>query len=80
MYSIVMRPEPIPPRVDLWSGRGRVLDLAESKGKGGKVSDGAANVHDPLLDSGKELKLLTLRKLVNEVVIRLMAATLAQNV
>ena len=72
------RPEPIPPRVDLQTGTIRVLDLAEFKGKGGKVAGGAATVLDLPLEPGKELKSLTVRTLANEVVIGLMSVTLVR--
>lgn len=73
------RPEPIPPRVDLRSGLVRVLEPSEFKGKGGKVPGGAATVLDLPLRADKELKSLTVRTLANEVVIGLMAATLARD-
>jgi hypothetical protein len=72
------RPEPIPPRVDLKTGKVRILDLAEFKGKGGIVPGGAATVLDLPLDKSKELKSLTVRALANEVVIGLMSATLVR--
>jgi len=40
------RDESIPPRLDLRTGRIRILDVASFKGKGGKVSGGAATVLD----------------------------------
>jgi hypothetical protein len=70
------RPEPIPMRVDLKTGEIRVLDIAAFKGRGGSVPGGAATVLDLPLESGKELKSLTVRALANEAVIGLMAATL----
>jgi hypothetical protein len=70
------RPEPVPPRVDLKTGNVRLVNVNEFKGKGGVVPGGAATVLDLPLDPGKELKLLTVRALANEVVIGLMAATL----
>jgi hypothetical protein len=70
------RPEPLPPRVDLKTGKIRILDMASFKGKGGKVSGGAATVLELPLNSGKELKSLTVRSLANEVVIGLMGLTL----
>jgi hypothetical protein len=73
------RPEPIPPRVDLRTGMVRVLDVATFKGKGGTVRGGAATVLDLPLQPEKELKSLTVRTLANEVVIGLMAVTLARN-
>lgn len=72
------RPEPIPPRVDLRSGTVRVLDVSEFKGRGGKVPGGAGLVLDLPLRADKELKSLTVRTLANEVVIGLLAATLAR--
>ena len=73
------RPEPIPPRLDLKTGTIRVLDVAEFKGRGGRISGGAATVLDVPLDPAKELKSLTVRALANEVVIGLMSVTLARN-
>lgn len=73
------RNEPIPPRVNLKTGSVRVLDLANFKGKGGKIPGGAATVLDLPLDANKELKSLTVRVLANEVVIGLMSATLVRN-
>jgi len=73
------RPEPIPPRVDLGTGEERTLDLQTFKGRGGKLrSGGAATVLDMPLNSGKELKSLTVRTLANDVVVGLMAATLVR--
>ena len=87
------RPEPIPPRVDLKTGKVRLQAVAEvknhgikaagaerleSKGYGGKVDGGAATVLELPLDQAKELKSLTVRALANEVVIGLMSATLAR--
>ena len=73
------RPGPIPPRVNLRTGAVRLLDVNEFKGKGGAVPGGAATVLDLPLQPGKELKSLTVRALANEVVIGLMAVTLARN-
>ena len=72
------RPEPISPRVDLKTGAVRTFDLAEFKGKGGKILGGAATVLDLPLDRGRELKSLKVRTLANEVVIGLMGVTLAR--
>lgn len=72
------RPEPIPPRVDLKTGKVRVLDAEAFKGLGGPVPGGAASVLDLPLNPKKQLKSLTVRALANEVVIGLMAATLAR--
>jgi hypothetical protein len=70
------RPEPIPPRVDLKTGRVRILDVQTFKGQGRAVPGGAATALELRLDPGRELKSLTVRALANEVVIGLMAATL----
>jgi hypothetical protein len=69
---------PLPVRVDLKTGAVRVLDAAAFKGRGGKVPGGAATVLELPLNRDKELKSLTVRALANEVVIGLMAATLAR--
>jgi hypothetical protein len=72
------RDEPIPPRVDLRTGKIRILDVESFKGKGGKIPGGAATVLDLPLDPARELKSLTVRALANEVVIGLMSVTLAR--
>jgi hypothetical protein len=71
-------PLPLPPRVDLATGKIRLLDLQTFKGRGGKIRGGAATVLDLPLDANKELKSLTVRALANEVVIGLMGVTLAR--
>jgi hypothetical protein len=70
------RPEPIPPRVDLKTGRVRLLDVETFKGQGKEIPGGAATVLELPLNPTKELKSLTLHALANEVVIGLMAVTL----
>jgi hypothetical protein len=72
------RDEPIPPRVDLRTGKIRILDVETFKGQGRKVPGGAATVLDLPLNPSKELKSLTVRALANEVVIGLMGVTLAR--
>jgi hypothetical protein len=72
------RPEAIPPRVDLKTGQVRLLDPMAFKGQGGTVAGGAANVLELALDPAKTLQSLTVRTLANEVVIGLMAVTLAR--
>jgi hypothetical protein len=67
---------PLPVRVDLKSGRVRVLDQSSFKGRGRAVPGGAATVLELALDPQKELRSLTVRALANEVSIGLMAATL----
>ena len=69
---------PLPPRIDLKTGLVRLLDESTFKGKGGVIPGGAATVLDLSLDPTKELRSLTVRTLSNEVIIGLMAATLAR--
>jgi hypothetical protein len=69
---------PLPTRVDLRTGAVRVLDAATFQGRGRAVPGGAATVLELALDPTKELRSLTVRALANEVVIGLMAATLAR--
>jgi len=68
----------LPIRVDLKTGTVRVLDAATFKGRGGIVPGGASTVLELELDPSKELTSLTVRALANDVVIGLMAATLAR--
>ena len=56
----------------------RLLDEKTFKGQGGKIPGGAATVLSLPLDPQRELQSLTVRALANEVVIGLMAATLAR--
>ena len=63
---------PLPPRVDLRTGRDRM----PLRGRGEPVRGGAALVLDLPLDRSKELQSLTVRALANEVVIGLMSLTL----
>jgi hypothetical protein len=70
------RPEAIPTRVDLKTGRIRQEDPEAFKGKGGVIPGGAATVLELSLDPTRELRSLTVSALSNEVVIGLMAATL----
>ncbi len=70
------RPGPLPIRVDLKTGKIRVLEEKSFKGHGGKIPGGAATVLNLNLDPTRELASLTVRTLSNDVVIGLMAATL----
>jgi len=70
------RPEPTPPRIDLATGKVRLLDPVQFKGRGGPVPGGAATALALRLDPAKELRSITVRALANEVVIGLMAVTL----
>ena len=67
---------PLPPRLNLRTGKLRILDPADFKGRGREVPGGAASVLDMPLDGGKALVSLTVRTLANDVVVGLMAATL----
>jgi len=58
------------------TGRIRVIDVTAFKGRGGTVPGGAATVLQLSLQSGKELKSMTVRALANEVVVGLMSITL----
>ncbi len=71
------RAEPIPPRVNLKTGEVRILDVSNFKGKGRTVPGGAATVLDLPLDPRKELRSVTVHAVANEVVIGVMAITLA---
>ena len=72
------RPEPLPVRIDLKSGAIRVLEHDTFDGRGGKVVGGAGTVLELKLQPAKELRSLTVRATANEVIIGLMAATLAR--
>ncbi|HWB87333.1 MAG TPA: DUF4450 domain-containing protein [Bryobacteraceae bacterium] len=67
---------PLPPRVDLKTGKIRFLSLDTFKGKGKDVPGGAATILDLKLDPTRQLKSLTVRTVANDVVIGLMSATL----
>ena len=67
---------PLPPRVDLATGKVRILDAESFKGRGATVRGGAATVLHLALDPARELRAVTVRTLSNEVVIGLMSATL----
>ncbi len=69
---------PLPIRVDLKTGAVRVLEYDKFKGQGRTIPGGAATVLELVLDPAKELQSLTVRALANDVVIGLMAATLAR--
>jgi hypothetical protein len=73
------RPEAIPPRVDLKTGRVRVLEVQSFKGRGREIPGGAATVLELPLNPTKELQSLTLQALANEVVIGLMSVTLERD-
>lgn len=66
-----------PTRVDLKSGQVRIAD-AETTSEGGVVDGGAATVLDFPLETNRALQSLTVRALANDVVVGLMAVTLAR--
>lgn len=70
------RPEPLPVRVDLKTGKVRVLEMSTFKGTGRTIPGGSATILELPLDPAKTLQSLTVRTLANEVVIGLMAVTL----
>jgi len=74
------RPGPLPIRVDLATGKVRILDPNTFKGRGDKIRGGAATVLALALSPDKELRSLTVRTLANDVVIGLMSATLLRPV
>lgn len=72
------RPGPLPVRVDLKTGKIRILNSDTFKGNGRAVPGGAATVIEFPLRGGKALKSLTVRALANDVVIGLMSATVVR--
>ncbi len=73
------RPEPVPPRLDLKTAKLRVMDPDACKSRGALIPGGSATLLDLPLDPTKDLQSLTLRTLGNEVVIGLLAVTLARD-
>ena len=69
---------PLPPRVDLRSGKTRVLEMASFKGKGRTVPGGAATIVHLPLDPAKELASLTVEAELYGIVVGLLAATLVR--
>jgi hypothetical protein len=69
---------PLPIRVDLKTGKVRVLNLDSFKGRGGRIAGGSATVLSLPMHTERELKTLTVRATANDVVIGLMAATLVR--
>jgi hypothetical protein len=65
---------PLPTRVDLKTGIVRLPEI----GRGGTIRGGSATVLDLPLNPSKELNSLTVRTIANEVVVGLIAATLAR--
>jgi hypothetical protein len=69
---------PLPPRVDLRSGKTRILDAAGFKGKGRAVEGGAASILYVPLDRRKDLASLKVEASLYGIVVALLGATLAR--
>jgi hypothetical protein len=69
---------PLPPRVDLATGRTRLLDLASFKGQGRDVPGGAATILFLPLDARKDLASLKVEASLYGIVVALLAVTLAR--
>ena len=69
---------PLPPRVDLRTGRTRVLDPASFKGQGRDVPGGAATILFLPLDARKDLASLKVEASLYGIVVALLAVTLAR--
>jgi hypothetical protein len=69
---------PLPPRVDLATGKTRLLDLAGFKGKGRDVPGGAATILFLPLDPRKDLASLKVEASLYGIVVALLAVTLAR--
>ncbi len=67
---------PIPPRIDLKTGKVRYETQDNFKGKGRTIDGGAASILVIELNPQKTLKDMSIRAVSNEVVIGIMAATL----
>jgi hypothetical protein len=67
---------PLPPRVDLRSGKTRRLDPATFKGKGGGVPGGVATILHLPLDAAQELRSLKIEVQLYGIVVAVLAATL----
>lgn len=73
------RPEAVPPRLDLKTAKLRILDPADCKSRGAIIPGGAATILDFPLDPSKDLASLTLRTHANEVIIGILAISLARD-
>ncbi len=69
---------PLPPRVDLRTGRTRLLDLAGFKGQGRDVPGGAATILFLPLDARKRLASLKVEASLYGIVVALLAVTLVR--
>lgn len=69
---------PIPPRVDLKTGKVRILDPMSFKGKGRSIPGGAANVLKMELHDTKRLEALEIEVKLYGIVVGLLAASLVR--
>jgi hypothetical protein len=69
---------PLPPRVDLRTGRTRLLDAAGFQGKGRAIPGGAATILYLPLDPRKTLASLKVEANLYGIVVALLAATLVR--
>jgi len=67
---------PLPPRVDLRSGKTRILDPVTFKGAGRNVPGGAATILHLPLDPARELRSLKIEVELYGIVVAVLAATL----
>jgi hypothetical protein len=75
---LVIDEAPLPPRVDLRTGKTRLLDLAGFKGQGRDVAGGAATILFLPLDARKNLASLKVEARLYGIVVALLAVTLAR--
>jgi hypothetical protein len=75
---LFLDPAPLPPRVDLRTGKTRLLDAAGFKGQGRAVPGGAATILYVPLDPRKELASLKVEASLYGIVIGLLAATVVR--
>jgi hypothetical protein len=68
---------PLPPRLDLATGKTRILDPVAFKGTGGNIPGGAATILHLPLDPAKPLASLRVEVALFGIVVALLAATLA---
>jgi hypothetical protein len=75
---LVIDEAPLPPRVDLVTGKTRLLDLASFKGQGRDVPGGAASILYLPLDTRKNLASLKVEASLYGIVVALLAVTLVR--
>jgi hypothetical protein len=75
---LVIDEAPLPPRVDLATGRTRILHLDSFKGQGREIPGGAATILHLPLDSRKDLASLKVEASLYGIVVALLAVTLVR--